>query len=87
MLHRCRDPTTDVPTVEAALADAQRPLPGHSPAAAPFALQVADISVASWDGVSLVWTTDPDEVAFRDRVPRSLLPRLTAPALAADRSA
>lgn len=76
-----------VPTVEAALADAQRSLPGRSLAAPPLALQVADISVTSWDGGILLWTTDPDEAAVRDRVLRSLLPRLRAPAPAAVRSA
>lgn len=76
-----------ISVVEGAVAEAQRSLPERSPAAPPLALQVADISATTWDGVVLVWTTDPDESGFRDRVLRSVLSRLPAAASPPVRSA
>ncbi len=38
--------------------------------------QVADLAPSTWDGVVLLWTTEPSEEAVRDRVLRGLLSRL-----------
>jgi small-conductance mechanosensitive channel len=65
-----------VSIVEAAVGETHGSLPGHSAAAPPVRLEVADISATTWDGVVVVWTTAPDEAGLRDRVLRSVMSRL-----------
>jgi small-conductance mechanosensitive channel len=42
----------------------------------PPRFDVVDVSKDTWDGVVIVWTTEPDESIVRDRVLRAVLPAL-----------
>ena len=68
-----------VATVEAAVAT----LPGTSapvvPDRPPPFLEVADVGPATWDGVVVLWSAEPDEDRVRDVVLRAVLARTAVP--------
>ena len=65
-----------VATVEAAVAELPALLPPPPPGTPGPRLEVADISAGTWDGVVVLWSTDPDEGPVRDRILRTVLPWL-----------
>jgi small-conductance mechanosensitive channel len=74
--------TVPVSVVEAALADVRAAFPEDT-ARSPPRFEVTDISVASWDGVILLWSPLLDDGMIRDRVMRAVLARLPGAAPAA----
>ena len=79
-LHRVRMTfpfATDTSVVEGALADVAAAFPTDA-ARVPPRLEVADIGVATWDGVIVLWSTVLEDGLVRDRVMRAVLVRLRA---------
>jgi small conductance mechanosensitive channel len=77
-LHRVRMTFSigvDASIVEGALADVASAFPSDT-ARTPPRLEVADVSPTTWDGVIVVWSNVQDEWLVRDRVMRSVLPRV-----------
>jgi small-conductance mechanosensitive channel len=71
--------TVPVSSVEATLPEVAAALPnpgGKSPA---VRLEVVDLSPTTWDGVVIFWSPVLDEDEVRDRVLRTILPRVAAP--------
>jgi len=66
--------SVSVPTVQAALAEVAAAFPEDS-ARTPPTLEVTDISVASWDGVIVLWSPTLNDNLIRDRVLRAVLAR------------
>jgi small-conductance mechanosensitive channel len=78
-LHRVRmtfPRTVPLEAVEAALAEVAREFPPPSADAPPPRVEVADLAVATLDGVVVLWSADRDAEAVRDRVIRAVLSRL-----------
>ncbi len=63
-----------VPVVESALAEIAADFPADA-ARTPPRVEVTDISVASWDGVVVLWSPTLDDNLVRDRVLRAVLAR------------
>jgi small-conductance mechanosensitive channel len=77
-LHRVRMTfpyTIEASRVEAAIADVARAFPSDA-ARVPPRLEVTDLSVASWDGVIILWSSVLDDSLVRDRVIRAVLAQL-----------
>jgi small-conductance mechanosensitive channel len=68
--------TVPVRTVEAALGDVLTSLPSPPTGSPGPRLEVTDISAATWDGVVVLWTHDPEAPEVRDRILRAVLGRL-----------
>jgi small-conductance mechanosensitive channel len=65
-----------VAAVEAALGEIAPTLPSSPPGSPGPRFEVTDLSVATWDGVVVLWSPDPDAAEVRDRILRAVLDRL-----------
>ncbi|MFY9716402.1 MAG: mechanosensitive ion channel family protein [Thermoplasmata archaeon] len=77
-LHRIRMTfplAVPVSVVEGALAEAAGSLPAPPAGARGPRLEVADIGATTWDGVFVLWDSDPDPYELRDRILRVVLSR------------
>jgi len=66
-----------VAAVESALVEVAREFPITGSRGEPPRLQVADLSVASWDAVITVWSPGADDGTVRDQVLRAVLAQVT----------
>jgi small-conductance mechanosensitive channel len=82
-LHRIRMTfplAVPVAVVEGAMAEVVAPLPPLPVGAREPRLEVADVGATTWDGVFVLWDTEPDPSQLRDHLLRAVLRRLPSPA-------